>query len=143
MKIKYLFIVLTALCVCACTSMDVTNTGSSANVLTQTHWKLTWLASQNQLQYDNSHAPDLSFNQDKQRVAGSTGCNRFMGSYKIEGQKISFSKMATTMMACHTGMKTERAYMDALQQVSKWSIANGKLVLLNDDNEPVARFEKK
>lgn len=37
---------------------------------------------------------------DDGRVAGSDGCNRVMGGWEADGNKITFSQMATTMMAC-------------------------------------------
>ena len=34
------------------------------------------------------------------RAAGSTGCNRFTGTYVLDGGSISFGRLATTRMAC-------------------------------------------
>lgn len=35
-----------------------------------------------------------------QRLSGSTGCNRFMGSYSLRGEGLSASQLAGTRMAC-------------------------------------------
>lgn len=42
----------------------------------------------------------LSFDPATNKVAGSTGCNRLMGTYAITGTGIMFGPLATTRMAC-------------------------------------------
>ncbi len=41
----------------------------------------------------------LSLTQDGQ-VSGNTGCNSLGGTYTLDGEKITFSELAMTMMAC-------------------------------------------
>ncbi|WP_218136837.1 META domain-containing protein [Hymenobacter terrestris] len=42
----------------------------------------------------------LSFDTATNKVSGSTGCNRLMGTYAISGTGITFGPLATTRMAC-------------------------------------------
>jgi hypothetical protein len=64
----------------------------------------TWLMSS-----AGKRAPSISFASDG-KVAGSGGCNRFFGSYMQEGEKLSFSPLGSTRMACPQGiMKREQA----------------------------------
>lgn len=126
-----------ALLLSACASL----TGTADQPLQQTHWNLTSLAGQSQPAHEPRRTPDLAFNSTDMRVAGSTGCNRFMGSYTIKGQQLSFSQMATTMMACSQGMDTEQAYLDALSKVASWKIDGNSLELLDANNQPLAQFE--
>lgn len=58
------------------------------------------------------------------RVSGSAGCNRYSGSLKVAGAKLSFGPLATTMMACPD-------YLDGLE--------NRFLTLMNSAN----RFERR
>lgn len=48
---------------------------------------------------DASGKPSLTFAEDG-KVSGTDGCNRLMGSWTQEGNKVSLSPMASTMMAC-------------------------------------------
>ncbi|NVO32384.1 META domain-containing protein [Hymenobacter lapidiphilus] len=42
----------------------------------------------------------LNFDTATNKVSGSTGCNRLMGTYATSGTGITFGPMATTRMAC-------------------------------------------
>ncbi|MBT2558898.1 META domain-containing protein [Hymenobacter sp. ISL-91] len=42
----------------------------------------------------------LSFDTATNKLAGSTGCNRLMGTYATSGTGITFGPLATTRMAC-------------------------------------------
>lgn len=42
----------------------------------------------------------ISFDAATNKVAGTTGCNRLMGTYAVSGTGITFGPMATTRMAC-------------------------------------------
>lgn len=75
-----------------------------------------------------------------QRVAGSGGCNRLMGGYTLDGNKLSFSKMASTMMACQDGMALEQAFLKALDTVASWNIEGNTLMLKDASAQVVARL---
>lgn len=75
------------------------------------------------------------------RVSGSTGCNRFAGSYTRRGSSLSFGSIATTRMACPDGMAQEQAFEQALQAVSSWRRIDGILELLDEQGAVRLRFE--
>ncbi len=53
------------------------------------------------------------------RVAGTTGCNRFSGGYRVEGPNLSFGALAMTRMACLPPRDTvERAMTAALESTA-------------------------
>jgi heat shock protein HslJ len=80
---------------------------------------------------------------DTHRVSGSGGCNRLMGSYQLDGDALTFGQMATTMMACPSGMDTERTFLNTLSSVRKWKIAGQQLDLLDADGKVLAHFESR
>ena len=41
---------------------------------------------------------------------GSTGCNRFVGSYTMSDSSLRFGSIATTRMACPGSMEQESAF---------------------------------
>lgn len=77
------------------------------------------------------------------RVNGFGGCNTFTGSYKINEavSRISFDQVASTMMACPSGMDVKRAFHDALRAVDNYSFDGERLTLNRARMAPLARFE--
>ena len=70
---------------------------------------------------DNSHAA-LQFLPDG-RLAGSTGCNRILGSYESNSTKMSLQLGGTTMMACPPAlMNQEQKLLQLLPKVVSYRI---------------------
>ena len=65
------------------------------------------------------------------------------GSYKTEGDQLSFSQMASTMMACVQGMELETEFNKTLGTVSHWRINGEELELLDSAGGTVAQFESR
>ncbi len=82
------------------------------------------------------------------RVSGSGGCNRISGKADISGERISFSPLAATRMACAPAiMDQETKFLAALNDVRTWRIdgRRGKLFLLDAQGNEVlllARTER-
>jgi len=74
-------------------------------------------------------------------VSGAGGCNRFVGSYQLNGDLLTFGQTAGTMMACAEETETEREFFTALRQVRKARVSGRQLELLDEADRPVARFE--
>lgn len=114
--------------------------GSTAT-LENTYWKLVQLGSTRVGVTDNHVEPHFILHPDENRVSGSGGCNRLLGSYQVDGNRLSFSRMAGTMMACTAGMELERAFHEALGHVTTWRISGEELELLDATGGVVAKFE--
>ncbi len=106
-------------------------TSGGSEILYQYKWYLTELEGKPFTFAGNNSYAYLLFTPGQQnRVTGSTGCNRLIGSLDLSGVNImKFSPLATTKMAC-TG-NTEAQIIEALGQVNNWSISNEKLLLIN------------
>ena len=74
-------------------------------------------------------------------MSGSGGCNRITGGYESNGDKLTFGQMASTMMACASGMETEQNFLKALGEVKRWKIAGHELELMDGAGKVVAVFE--
>lgn len=107
-----------------------------------TEWRLVRLASGPVIVANPQNPPRLTLQSSDQRVTGSGGCNRLMGSYTLEGNQLKFGRMAGTMMACAQGMEQERAFHDALAKVTAWRMTGQTLELLNADAQPILMLEK-
>lgn len=75
-----------------------------------------------------------------QRLSGSDGCNRLLGKYALDGERLSFSNVAGTRMACPAMQGREAAFGAALMRVNGWRIRGGVLEL-TADGAPVLRFK--
>lgn len=84
----------------------------------------------------------LRFDAASHRVSGSTGCNRLTGRYAIERDGLTLSSLATSRMKCPDGAVRERTYLDALRDVTGWSISGDRLTLLGR-KEALAEFVEK
>jgi len=75
----------------------------------------------------------LVFSDDGQ-VRGTIGCNQFGGTYKANGDKISFSQMNSTLMACEPGlMNQESAVLAILSSATTYSLSGGRLTITAAD----------
>lgn len=71
---------------------------------------------------------------DEGRVAGSSGCNRFMGGYTLSDGALAFGALAGTMMACPEPlMQQEQAFLAILGAASGHSVAGDTLTITADD----------
>ena len=78
---------------------------------------------------------------DENRIHGYAGCNSFFGNYELtEGNRVTFSKMASTMMAC-PDMNTEQELFTILETVDNYTLSANTLHLNKARMAPLAKFE--
>jgi Heat shock protein len=116
---------------------------ASTATLENTYWKLLRLGSTTVTVADNQREPHFVLHPSDKRVIGSGGCNRLTGSYQLESNKLTFSQMAGTMMACPSGMEHEQAFHDALRRAATWRIDGEKLELSDASGTVIAQFESR
>ena len=115
MKIKYLVVALLPLSLMACqTVQNVTD-----NVISQINTTAAKNLTEYNWTYQDSKASKplvLSFD-DNQRLSIQTGCNNQGGTWKVEGNTIVTSPLASTMMACADDlMQQERLSADIFSE---------------------------
>lgn len=76
------------------------------------------------------------------RITGTTGCNRYTGSYTLgEDGAIDFGPLASTMMACaEPQMQQEMAFGKALEVAVRYTVSVGALILSDANGVEVAIF---
>lgn len=86
---------------------------------------------------DNSRTT-LTFDPQGQ-VAGRAGCNRYTGSYRVQGAQLSVGDVATTRMVCVPAlMDQETRFLKLLDQVRAFQLQrDGSLVLRTDDQRRI------
>ncbi|SRR6266487_2064838 len=71
---------------------------------------------------------------DKGSVTGNGGCNSLGGTYKVNGDQITFSDVISTLMACDDSrMAQESAVTQVLAGTAKYEIKDNTLTLTNND----------
>lgn len=122
-------------------SNETALTLDSAVALEGTHWHLIQLSGRPVTEAEQQSPAHLVLQTDDHRAVGSGGCNRFFGSYSLQGDSLTFGQLASTMMACLKGMEVEQQLHDALTQTISWRITAGHLELLNETGVVIAAFE--
>lgn len=73
----------------------------------------------------------MTFDGEKKRVGGKSGCNSFFGGYNKSDNQLSFKQMAGTMMACSPELnKLEHEFLTAIgDKTFKYDVADQTLNL--------------
>ena len=77
------------------------------------------------------------------RLRGFSGCNQLVGSYGVDGDRLTLTALAGTMMACpQPAMEVETKFKDAFTGTLRFSVADGRLALVAEpETDPVLVFE--
>ncbi|MFT0891906.1 META domain-containing protein [Pseudochelatococcus sp. G4_1912] len=74
-------------------------------------------------------------------VSGSSGCNRFRGTFMFTPDTINFTPIAGTMMLCSPAvMDQEQKLYKVLEAAKGWKVEADKLLLLDGQGTVSARF---
>jgi heat shock protein HslJ len=75
-------------------------------------------------------APTLKLSSKERRASGFAGCNRYTGSYELDGSRLQFGAMAATRMACPEPTP-EASLLRAFQDTATWKV-DGRTLELSD-----------
>ncbi len=119
----------------------------STNELTGTAWKLTTLVSAGTatkaiVNEELGREAGFEFLPEG-RVSGSGGCNVINASFTLDGDKLSFGPVMSTMMACAEDvMQQEIAFTQALEQIETFTLEGDTLTLSSADQQTQLIFER-
>ncbi|WP_227001399.1 META domain-containing protein [Pulveribacter suum] len=77
---------------------------------------------------------------DEARVVGSGGCNRFAGHFALEGGRLRFFGLGSSLRLCLDGGASELAYLQQLGAVTSYLQEARTLELRGDKGQPLLRF---
>jgi copper homeostasis protein (lipoprotein) len=109
--------------------------------LENTHWKLVEAGGEPVVTPADRAEAYFRLDPMGNRVEGFAGCNRFSGSYEVEGRTVRFKQVATTMMACADNRNPEARFQQAINGAAAWKITGNQLELLDASGAVLARFE--
>ena len=136
MKLKPLFtaLLLATLSACAAPGQPTVQANDAYRQTLNGDWQIIRINGQ-------PAAPDyrLSFDPAAQRFSAYFGCNRIMGGYQQQADQLSFSHVASTMMACPDNAD-ETPGLAALAQTHHWQTAatkapGSRLILSNQQGQ--------
>jgi heat shock protein HslJ len=67
-------------------------------------------------------------------IFGSAGCNRYSGTYSLEGDLLTINILAVTARMCDASMATEDAFLAALQDKLTFQIQYNRLILTSENH---------
>ncbi len=117
---------------------------SASSALQGPRWRLVELEGQPSLAGGGARAPLLLFARERvDRVGGATGCNSMGGRYEADGERIRFSDLFSTKMACveEERMRQETRFVGVLERSDRYSISGDSLTL-SEGGTVVAMFVK-
>lgn len=123
------------------TAKPSSDTSSTATLL-NTYWRLTEMngeALQTPAGVREVHII-LSHADQEDKIKGFAGCNNIGGTFKQDGQKLTFSAFSTRMMCPPEQMKVEDFLLKALTATDTYEI-KGEILTLLEGQTVVGRFE--
>lgn len=128
----------------SCTPTSKPNTSTEEISITNNYWKLIELNG-NPIITDSIQraAPHITLKQDDSAFHGNTGCNTMAGTYELRSlNRVTFSKIISTKMACMNTMQVESDFLNVLEQADNYIITGDTLVLNRARMAPLARFKR-
>lgn len=116
---------------------------TSTEPIVEKYWKLKTLEGKNvKMGKNQEREVFFTLKANENRVTGFAGCNTMMGSYTLEeGDRIRFSQLATTMMACPDVDFNESEFLKIFELVDNYRITGDRLELYIGRRAPLAVFE--
>jgi heat shock protein HslJ len=97
-----------------------------------TTWRLTRLPGKDARALASSSRP-LTVRFEAGRISGFSGCNRFMGGYTLDRDRVTIGPLAASMMACgDEATALEKAVQDGLAGTHRFTVAADGLTLTAD-----------
>lgn len=149
MKLQLFTIVIAVFTLYSCGSTKNSNSMQSENTsttteITNSYWEIESLDGKavSSLQ-ENEKEIGFSLNKDENRITGFGGCNNFFGTYTLEeGNRISFSALGATKMACPGDAFNEGEFLEMFESVDSYRVNGNRLELNVGEKAPFAIFKK-
>ena len=109
--------------------------------IANTYWKLIELNGQPAVLDAGNRELHMVLTIEGDRVQGFSGCNKFTGNYQQGDGQLHFEPLASSRMACITGMEQEKHFLDALESTVRYALSGESLSLYDRHDQLILRFE--
>ncbi len=95
----------------------------------------TWTLTEMDGRSFSADKPNIEFDRDTKRVSGSGGCNRFGGTFAVDGSMMKISRIFSTKMACLDAevQQVETSFLQLLETTSRFEVQRNTLRLYAGD----------
>ena len=149
MKLQFFTIALAAFTLFSCGTTQNNNPMETPNVtdnkaITESYWKLEMLEGKTiSTSQEMEREIGFTLNEKENRINGFSGCNSFFGTYKLEaGNRISFSSLGATKMACPSSDFNESDFLEIFGMADNYRITGDRLELNVGRRAPLAIFKR-
>ena len=106
--------------------------GTSGDPLNGSTWKLYSIG-----KYSPIAGSKITIRFEDGQASGNSGCNSYGGEYQVNGDKINFQELESTLMACMDPavMGQETTFMQFLGEAQRIEIVGGQLQIFRSDGE--------
>ena len=114
-------------------------------ILDKTEWQLSLYQTESGKTSVVLSATPISATFIGNKVSGNAGCNRYFGQFQIPANGLFHitSQIGSTMMACAPEIaEQEQQYLINLAMATHYQLKNGKLVLLNKDQQAILEYQR-
>ena len=109
--------------------------------LADTQWKLIQLGGEKVVIDPLQKPVTLAFSPEGRRIAGSAGCNSYLGTFTDDHGVLELHPGNMTMMSCAEAANSrERKFIDMLRSADGYKL-NGDVLLLTSNGKTVAKFQ--
>jgi uncharacterized lipoprotein YbaY/heat shock protein HslJ len=112
--------------------------------LVNTYWRIVWMHGEAIDPVPGRREPYLLLRQsdDDPGYAATVGCNQLIGQFETAADGLSFSRAASTLMACPPPLaEMEQQLVAVLDGTRRWRILDDTLSLKNAAGDDLARLE--
>lgn len=79
----------------------------------------------------------------KGEVIGSGGCNNFFGTYKQEGQALTFGPLASTKKFCQGLMDAESLFLTSLHDTRQYKATHLEMSFIGENGDVLLQLRRK
>ena len=116
--------------------------GTGEARLTNTYWKILRLGQSEVAASDGQREPNLILRAGEPDFTATVGCNQILGSYQLDGERLTFTTGPSTLMACPGPLEAwERQLVVVLQEATGWRVDGQTLELLDAAGNPLALLQ--
>lgn len=149
-KLKKLLLVITTMTLMGCqtvhsnsaTEQAIAKETQPVNLLTAHAWQLVSLNGKQAAKGTGGKSAYISFSPDSTKLSGFTGCNNFFTQYSTDEQTLVIGQLAMTRKYCQQSAALESEFANSLPKAKLFTITEGKLVLMSDNQQVLATFTK-
>jgi heat shock protein HslJ len=124
----------------AASALAACRSGSDLSV-EGTRWTLETSVNQQGEMVDVLPDSEITIELQSGELNGSAGCNRYFGSYELDGDRLTVGPLGATRMTCGDALDgQERQYLAALERAATAKIVRGQLQIADADGKTVLTF---